>query len=86
MRQYPATQFWLKAAGQEECAVVEAALDPRVMAVHELRGLGLVAGKFKQYDKHYDGPFNSPLERFRAKWIPLRVKKTRQNNKLEPRL
>ena len=26
----------------------------------------------------------SPLERFRAKWIPVRVKKTRQNKKLEP--
>src|ERR1700760_3858921 len=25
------------------------------------------------------------LERFRAKWIPVRVKKTRQNKKLEPR-
>jgi hypothetical protein len=25
------------------------------------------------------------LERFRAKWIPVRVKKTRQNNNLEPR-
>jgi hypothetical protein len=24
------------------------------------------------------------LERFRAKWIPVRVKKTRQNKKLEP--
>jgi hypothetical protein len=24
------------------------------------------------------------LERFRAKWIPVRVKKARQNNKLEP--
>jgi hypothetical protein len=26
-----------------------------------------------------------PLERFRAKWIPVRVKKTRQNKKLELR-
>jgi hypothetical protein len=26
-----------------------------------------------------------PLERFRAKWIPVRVKKTRQNKNLEPR-
>ena len=25
-----------------------------------------------------------PLERFRAKWIPVRVKKTRQNKRLEP--
>ncbi|GEC57687.1 hypothetical protein BEL01nite_67300 [Bradyrhizobium elkanii] len=25
------------------------------------------------------------LERFRAKWIPVRVKKTRQNKNLEPR-
>jgi hypothetical protein len=25
------------------------------------------------------------LERFRAKWIPVRVKKTRQNNNLELR-
>src|ERR1700722_13827773 len=25
------------------------------------------------------------LERFRAKWVPVRVKKTRQNKKLEPR-
>jgi hypothetical protein len=25
------------------------------------------------------------LERFRAKWIPVRVKKTRQNNNLEHR-
>jgi hypothetical protein len=24
------------------------------------------------------------LERFRAKWLPVRVKKTRQNKKLEP--
>jgi hypothetical protein len=24
-------------------------------------------------------------ERFRAKWIPVRVKKTRQNKRLEPR-
>jgi hypothetical protein len=24
------------------------------------------------------------LERFRAKWAPVRVKKTRQNKKLEP--
>jgi hypothetical protein len=27
---------------------------------------------------------NTP-ERFRAKWIPVRVKKTRQNKNLEPR-
>src|ERR1700752_4358617 len=26
----------------------------------------------------------SPLERFRAKWTPVRVKKTRQNKRLEP--
>ena len=26
-----------------------------------------------------------PLERFQAKWIPVRVKKTRQNKKIEPR-
>jgi predicted oxidoreductase len=26
------------------------------------------------------------LERFQAKWKPVRVKKTRQNKKLEPRL
>jgi hypothetical protein len=26
-----------------------------------------------------------PLERFRAKWVPVRVKKTRQNKNLEPR-
>jgi hypothetical protein len=25
------------------------------------------------------------LERFRAKWIPVRVKKMRQNKKIEPR-
>jgi hypothetical protein len=25
-----------------------------------------------------------PPERFRAKWIPVRMKKTRQNKKLEP--
>jgi hypothetical protein len=25
------------------------------------------------------------LERFRAKWMPVRVKKTRQNKNLEPR-
>jgi hypothetical protein len=25
------------------------------------------------------------LERFRAKWTPVRVKKTRQNKRLEPR-
>jgi hypothetical protein len=25
-----------------------------------------------------------PLERFRAKWMPVRVKKTRQNRRLEP--
>ena len=25
------------------------------------------------------------LERFRAKWMPVRVKKTRQNKKIEPR-
>ena len=27
----------------------------------------------------------APLERFRAKWKPVRVKKTRQNKNLEPR-
>src|SRR5256884_6633987 len=26
-----------------------------------------------------------PLKRFQAKWIPVRVKKTRQNKKIEPR-
>jgi hypothetical protein len=26
-----------------------------------------------------------PAERFRAKWLPVRVKKTRQNKKIEPR-
>jgi hypothetical protein len=26
-----------------------------------------------------------PAERFRAKWVPVRVKKTRQNKKIEPR-
>src|ERR1700755_372687 len=28
---------------------------------------------------------NSQSERFQAKWVPVRVKKTRQNKKLEPR-
>ena len=28
--------------------------------------------------------FAAPLERFRAKWAPVRVKKTRQNKNLEP--
>jgi len=28
---------------------------------------------------------STPLERFRATWIPVRVKKTRQNKNLEPR-
>ena len=27
----------------------------------------------------------SELERFQAKWIPVRVRKTRQNKKIEPR-
>jgi hypothetical protein len=27
---------------------------------------------------------NASLERFRAKWVPVRVKKTRQNKRLEP--
>jgi hypothetical protein len=31
---------------------------------------------------HYEYP--PLLERFRAKWVPVRVKKTRQNKKLEP--
>src|SRR5438094_6949748 len=26
-----------------------------------------------------------PLKRFQAKWIPVRVKKTRQNKRIEPR-
>jgi hypothetical protein len=26
----------------------------------------------------------APIERFQAKWIPVRMKKTRQNKKLEP--
>ncbi|MCA6105736.1 hypothetical protein [Bradyrhizobium cenepequi] len=30
--------------------------------------------------------FSDLLERFRAKWVPVRVKKTRQNKKLELRL
>ena len=38
---------------------------------------------------HVDGPFITPtiaeLVRFRAKWIPVRVKKTRQTIKLELR-
>jgi hypothetical protein len=25
-----------------------------------------------------------PIKRFRAKWVPVRVKKTRQNKNLEP--
>jgi hypothetical protein len=29
------------------------------------------------------GSLISPLKRFRAKWIPVRVKKTRQNKNLE---
>jgi hypothetical protein len=29
-------------------------------------------------------PLNWRLERFRAKWTPVRVKKTRQNKRLEP--
>jgi hypothetical protein len=28
---------------------------------------------------------SSTLERFQAKWTPVRVKKTRQNKKIEPR-
>jgi hypothetical protein len=28
--------------------------------------------------------FSGILERFRAKWTPVRVKKTRQNKRLEP--
>jgi len=31
------------------------------------------------------GLYYSVLERFRAKWIPVRVKKTRQNKNLELR-
>ncbi|MFB9269590.1 hypothetical protein ACFFWD_41850, partial [Bradyrhizobium erythrophlei] len=31
------------------------------------------------------GLFSRLLERFRAKWIPVRVKKARQNKRLEPR-
>jgi len=30
-------------------------------------------------------PPDRRLERFQAKWIPVRVKKTRQNKKIEPR-
>jgi len=30
-------------------------------------------------------PFSFGLERFQAKWIPVRMKKTRQNKKIEPR-
>src|SRR5271154_4644563 len=32
-----------------------------------------------------DGATSPALERLRAKWIPVRVKKTRQNKNLEPR-
>jgi hypothetical protein len=29
-------------------------------------------------------PGDHALERFRAKWVPVRIKKTRQNKNLEP--
>src|ERR1700722_5747606 len=35
--------------------------------------------------RHGSRAYRSVLERFRAKWIPVRVKKTRQNKILEPR-
>lgn len=37
-----ATQIWLQAAGEQEHAIIKAALDPGVAAVHELTRLGFV--------------------------------------------
>jgi hypothetical protein len=49
-------------------------------------------GKFPGHFVRRDRPFvrepavrDAGLERFRVKWAPVRVKKTRQNKKLEPR-
>src|SRR5271170_6790971 len=43
--------------------------------------MGMIWRRFKHLWNHD----KSSLERFRAKWTPVRVKKTRQNKRLEPR-
>src|SRR5262249_51579958 len=52
VRKDPAAGIGLKAADQQEDAVIEAALDPRLVAFHELTGLAFVSGESEQYDKH----------------------------------
>jgi hypothetical protein len=50
--QNPAAQLRLNAAREQENAIIEATLDPSVMAFHELACLALVDRKLQQYDKH----------------------------------
>jgi hypothetical protein len=46
----------------------------------------LIAGMPKSFEFYIpEEAVNARLERFRAKWTPVRVKKTCQNKKLEPR-
>src|ERR1700743_2363987 len=40
----------------------------------------IISRQFGRFRRSAD----AALERFRAKWAPVRVKKTRQNNRLEP--
>src|SRR5438552_2018808 len=52
VRHNPTTQIRLNAADQQEYTVIEAALDPFLMAFNEPTGLVFVAGKPKQHDEH----------------------------------
>src|SRR5262245_8068752 len=52
----PAAQIRLKATGQQEYAVVKAALDPFLVALHEQAGFAFVVGKTEKDEKHRSAP------------------------------
>ena len=60
VRQDPAARIGLEAADQQKNAVIEAALDPLLVAGHEFAGLPFVGRKSKQYDEHL---ISTPLVR-----------------------
>jgi hypothetical protein len=53
VRENAATQLRLKAADQQEDAVVEPTLDPGIVTVHELAGRALVDREPEQDDIHH---------------------------------
>src|SRR6266853_2899804 len=64
---------------------------PRISSAHDTRGSRIggfqvqeIAGEDKRRAEHGEHVQQLRIERFPAKWMPVRVKKTRQNKEIEP--